>query len=347
MISIVTGCAGMIGSRLASQLLQDGEVVFGLDNLSTGNRKIVEDLQMRYPDFYFIRTNIWDLDINKLKDHHSIRSARVNCIYHLAALADIVDSVKSPSKYFNSNVLATERIAHLAKELNVEKIVYAASSSCYGLIKEYPTSELEKCDPQYPYAMTKFLGEQIIQHYGKVYGVPWVSLRLFNVYSDQAKASKAYGAVLNVFMKQMIDVKPLTVVGDGTQRRDFVYVDDVCRAFIAAARSNVKNEIFNIGGGHGIKINTLGALVYGREDFPRESLPWRAGEPRMTWADISKAAKLLEWEPKVSFEDGMYRVLANAENFSEVPLWSKEDIIKQTSEWSKNIGRDDSWDGVN
>ena len=156
--------------------------------------------------------------------------------------------------------------------------------------------------PQYPYALTKSLGEQIIFHFGKLYKIPVISLRLFNVFGPRARTSGGYGAVFGVFLAQKLAKKPLTVVGDGEQTRDFTFVDDVINAFIEMLDKSIKNEIFNVGSGQTYSVNTLIKLL-GKNKVV--NIPKRPGEPDCTFADISKILKKTKWRPKISFEDGV------------------------------------------
>ena len=206
-------------------------------------------------NFKFIESDINNKNLfNKILDN-------VDIIYHLAALADIVPSIQQPELYFKSNVNGTFNLIRNCKNKNIKKIIYAASSSCYGIPKKYPTAENSPILPQYPYALTKRLGEQIIFHFGNLYKIPIVSLRLFNVYGPRARTSGTYGAVFGVFLAQKLAKKPLTVVGDGKQTRDFTFVYDVVNAFIEVMDKKIKNEIFNIGSGQTHSINSLVSLL--------------------------------------------------------------------------------------
>ena len=174
----------------------------------------------------------------------------IDWVFHLAALADRDPSIEKPEAYFQSNVVGSFNVAKLSAENNVKRVVYAASSSCYGIPKSFPTSEDAGCDPKYPYALTKYLGEQIMMHWNSVYDLPVVCLRLFNVYGPRARTSGTYGAVFGVFLAQKLAGAPFTIVGDGTQTRDFTFVSDVCQAFLTAAESELAGEIMNVGSGN-------------------------------------------------------------------------------------------------
>ena len=233
---------GFIGSHLTEALLEAGRRVRVIDNFACGRRENLANVIGQG------RLELIEADV---RDPSAMSAALrdTDRVFHLAALADIVPSIQSPEAYFRTNVDGTFAVVEAARHNNVRKIVYAASSSCYGIPTSYPTPEAANPDPRYPYALTKYLGEQIVLHWGAVYGIDTVSLRLFNVYGPRVRTAGTYGAVFGVFMAQLLAQKPLTVVGDGTQTRDFVFVTDVARAFIAAAESSVKGEIFNVGTG--------------------------------------------------------------------------------------------------
>ena len=247
---LVTGCAGFIGSHLTETLLNQGFKVYGIDNLSNGKLSNISFFN-KNTNFIFL-----EYDINEIDKFEKVLD-EVDVIYHLAALADIVPSIQNPESYFNSNVNGTFNLIRNCENKKIKKIIYAASSSCYGIPDKYPTSENSPILPQYPYALTKRLGEEIIFHFGNLYKIPVVSLRLFNVYGPRARTSGTYGAVFGVFLAQKLAKKPFTIVGDGEQTRDFTFVDDVVNAFIEMLDTNIKNEIFNVGSGKTYSVNTL------------------------------------------------------------------------------------------
>ena len=181
----------------------------------------------------------------------------VDVVVHLAALSDIVPSINDPKNYINTNIIGTMNVLEAMRFHDVKKIVYSASSSCYGIPKNYPTKENNKIDTRYPYSFSKNIAEQLIQHWSKVYNINFISLRLFNVYGTRSRTHGAYGAALGVFLRQKIANQPFTVVGNGNQKRDFIYVSDVCEAFYKAIKSKKKNFILNIGSGKPQSVNTL------------------------------------------------------------------------------------------
>ena len=253
----------------------------------------------------------------------------VDYVFHFAALADIVPSIENPDNYYHSNVNGTFNVLEACRKHNVKKIVYSASSSCYGIPDEYPTKETAEIRPQYPYALTKNLGEQLIMHWCQIYKLPAVCLRFFNVYGPRSRTSGTYGAVFGVFLAQKLAKKPYTVVGDGTQTRDFTFVSDIVGALIAAAESDVSGEAINIGSDNTYSVNQLVELLGG--DVVH--IPKRPGEPDCTWADISKAKTMLNWSPKVSLEEGVAILLENIDYWREAPVWEEDSIAKATEKW--------------
>jgi UDP-glucose 4-epimerase len=324
--SIVTGGAGFIGSHLVDLLLDNGHKVIVIDNYSTGrpqnldNRKGSSNLQL------------FNVDINDyLLIADFFRDADI--VFHLAALADIVPSIEKPLEYHNSNVNGTFNVLRASYKGGVKRFIYAASSSCYGIPDSYPTNESAEIRPQYPYALTKYIGECYVMHWAQVYKIPAVSLRLFNVYGPRSRTSGTYGAVFGVFLKQKLEGKPFTVVGDGTQTRDFTYVTDVVNAFYAAAMSNISGVILNVGSGGTYSVNRLVDLLGGEKVF----IPKRPGEPDTTFADVAKIKKLLNWEANISFEDGVRKVLDNIDYWRDAPLWEPDSIANATKAWFKYL----------
>ncbi|MEL0246818.1 MAG: GDP-mannose 4,6-dehydratase [Alphaproteobacteria bacterium] len=324
---LVTGCAGFIGSHLTETLLNQGFKVYGIDNLSNGKLSNISFFN-KNTNFIFL-----EYDINEIDKFEKVLD-EVDVIYHLAALADIVPSIQNPKSYFNSNVNGTFNLIRNCENKRVKKIIYAASSSCYGIPDKYPTSENSPILPQYPYALTKRLGEEIIFHFGNLYKIPVVSLRLFNVYGPRARTSGTYGAVFGVFLAQKLAKKPFTVVGDGEQTRDFTFVDDVVNAFIEMMDTNIKNEIFNVGSGKTYSVNTLINLLGSNKIV---NIPKRPGEPDCTFADISKILKKTSWKPKISFEDGVKKLMESIDDFKDAPVWDPLSIENQTKDWFKYL----------
>lgn len=319
--TIVTGGAGFIGSHLVERLLESGHQVTVLDNFSTGRRENLARLKGNK------RLKVVECDITQpLK-------FQADWVFHLAALADIVPSIVKPLDYHRVNVDGTVNVLEAARRAGVKRFIYAASSSCYGIPDKYPTDENADIRPQYPYALTKYIGESYVLHWGKVYKLPVVSLRLFNVYGPRSRTSGAYGAVFGVFLAQKLAGLPFTVVGDGKQTRDFTFVTDVVEAFIKAAKSNISGEVFNVGSGKTYSINTLVKLLGGKVTY----IPKRPGEPDSTQADISKITKMLGWRSKISFGEGVKILLKNIEYWKNAPVWSAAKIKKETKEWFRYL----------
>jgi len=325
---VVTGGAGFIGSHLVDFLIDSGHKVEVIDNLRIGRLENIAH-QLENSSFKFLKADILDYD--------SIESSfkDVDWVFHLAAMADIVPSIENPTEYFKSNVNGTFNVLQACRKYNIKKIIYTASSSCYGIPDDYPTNESAEIRPQYPYALTKNLGEQLVMHWCQLYNLPAVSLRFFNVYGPRARTSGTYGAVFGVFLAQKIANKPFTVVGDGNQTRDFTYVSDIVSAIFAAVSSNVSGEIINIGSNATYSINKLVELLEGDVTY----IPKRPGEPDCTWADISKATNLLDWKPLVSLEDGVKNILSNLDYWKDAPLWDTESIEKATEKWFEYLDK--------
>jgi UDP-glucose 4-epimerase len=322
---VVTGGAGFIGSHLVDRLLADGHEVTVIDNLATGR---VENLAHVAPRIRFVKADVADLDA--LPEHF----AGAEWVFHLAALADIVPSVKEPTAYHRANVDGTLGVLEASRRACVKRFVYAASSSCYGIPDRYPTPETQAAAPEYPYALTKWIGEQMVLHWAKLYSLPAVSLRFFNVYGPRSRTSGSYGAVFGVFLAQKLAGKPFTVVGDGKQSRDFTFVTDVVDAIVRAAGSDVTGEVFNVGTGDPQTVNRLVELLGG--DVVH--IPKRPGEPDCTMADATKLRSMLGWTPRVSFEAGVKQMLEHIDLWRSAPVWTTDKIAEATKDWFAAFG---------
>jgi len=324
-VTIVTGGAGFIGSHMVDLLIDKGHKVHVIDNLQGGRESNIAH-HLNNPKFSF--TNI---DIRELDNKDPIfKNAKYVC--HFAGIGDIVPSIENPLDYIDVNLNGTIKVLECSRYAGVEKFVYAASSSCYG-IAEVPTSEKHKIQPEYPYALSKYLGEQAAFHWNKVYGIPVNSIRIFNAYGTRSRTSGAYGAVFGVFLRQKIENKPLTVVGDGSQRRDFLYVTDVASAFLAALETEMTGEIWNLGASNPQSVNKIVELL----DSEVTYIPKRPGEPECTFADTTKIRDELNWEDKVSFEDGVKNLLRNIDYWKNAPLWTPDTIAIATKSWFKYL----------
>ncbi len=323
---LVTGGCGFIGSHLVDKLIAEDHEVIVIDNMSTGRIKNLEH-QKFYEKLKIIKADINDGEAIGHFFHG------VDWVFHLAALADIVPSIQSPDKYFRSNVDGTFSILQHARQAGVKKFLYTASASCYGIPDIYPTPEDAYIRPEYPYALTKNIGEQLVLHWGRVYNFPVLSLRLFNVYGPRSRTSGTYGAVFGVFLAQKLAGKPYTVVGDGTQTRDFTFVTDTVDAFITAAKSDIVNEIFNVGSGNTYSVNRLVELLGGEVIY----IPKRPGEPDCTFAETTKIREMLGWNAKVTLEAGVQEILKNIEYWREAPVWTPDTIAEVTEDWFKYL----------
>jgi UDP-glucose 4-epimerase len=325
-IAVVTGGAGFIGSHMVDCLLGRGMVVRVIDNLTGGRESNLAhhagnaDLSLERAD---IRTLAPDAPLFK----------GVRYVFHFAGIGDIVPSIEHPIDYMDTNIQGTVRVLECARHAGVAKLVYAASSSCYGLAAT-PTREDHPIAPQYPYALSKHLGEQAVFHWHKVYRLPVNAIRIFNAYGTRVRTTGVYGAVFGVFLKQKLAGKPFTVVGDGTQRRDFLYASDVAAAFLAAAETDKTGEIWNLGAGKPQSVNRLVELIGG----PVVYIPKRPGEPDVTWADIGKITRDLGWEARVSFEEGVARLMAEIDKWRDAPLWDPDSIQVATKSWFEALG---------
>lgn len=322
MKTLVTGGAGFIGSHLVDRLLSLGHSVTVLDNFSTGRKKNLED-HKNNPNL-----QIQSAELSSFGEIEKFFKG-IDWVFHIAALADIVPSIQNPLNYHQSNVDGTISVLEAARKYKIKKIIYAASSSCYGIPKIYPTPETAPIQPQYPYALTKNIGEQMLMHWGNIYKLPVIALRFFNVFGPRSRTTGTYGAVFGVFLAQKLNDQPFTVVGDGSQTRDFTFVSDVVDACVVAAQSNIHQEIFNVGSGRAVSVNHLVELLGGTVTY----IPKRPGEPDCTQADISKIKRILNWKPKVSFEEGVELLLKNIKDWKEAPVWTKETIEEATKEW--------------
>ncbi|MBF0162199.1 MAG: GDP-mannose 4,6-dehydratase [Magnetococcales bacterium] len=334
-IAVVTGGAGFIGSHMVDRLLREGYTVRVVDNLTGGRLSNLAHLE-RTADF-----SLEECDIRDLSPDSSVFSD-VSYVFHFAGIGDIVPSIEQPIDYMATNVQGTVRVLEAARHggrATLKRFVYAASSSCYGLA-ETPTREDYPMQPQYPYALSKYQGEQVVLHWGQVYDMPVNSMRIFNAYGPRVRTTGAYGAVFGVFFRQKLAGKPYTVVGDGTQTRDFIYVTDVAEAFFLAAHHPHLGEIYNIGADKPQSVLHLvellgGSVANGDVVF----LPKRPGEPDCTWANTEKITRLLGWKPSVDFKTGVSIMLQDIDKWQDAPLWDADSIAKATATWFRHMDK--------
>ncbi len=329
MKTLVTGGAGFIGSHLCELLLSRGHDVVAVDSLACGRLSNFASFD-KHPRFRFVQADIRDID--------ALRPAfeGIEWAFHLAGLADIVPSIEQPDNYYSTNVTGTFNVLECARGHGIKRLVYAASSSSYGIPDVYPTPETSPIRPQYPYALTKHMGEELVLHWAQTYKLPALSLRLFNVYGPRSRTTGAYGAVFGVFLAQKLNGKPFTVVGDGKQTRDFTFVTDVAEAFLRAAESRLSGEAMNVGSNNHYSVNRLVQLLDGDVVY----IPKRPGEPDCTYADVSKIRRLLGWEVRVSFEEGVGRMLERLNDWRDAPVWDPGSINKATASWFRYLGKE-------
>lgn len=291
---LVTGGAGFIGSNLVDKLIDEGHTVIVLDDLSAGK---IENVN-RNATFYKV-------DISK---SHLVRTGwykvimrGVDAIFHLAALARVQPSIEDPVKYNDVNVNGTLNMLKAAVDSGVKRFVFSSSSSVYGdVIQEnLPTNERSALTPMSPYALHKLIGEQYCSLFSKLYGLETISLRYFNVYGERQPLEGAYCLVMGIFANQVLNGNPLTINGDGLQRRDFTYVGDVVRANILAANTESYNTVFNIGNGNNYSVNELADMISKSSTrIHRDPVI----EPRETLSDNFKAWEILGWRPTANLK---------------------------------------------
>lgn len=314
---LVTGGAGFIGSNLVDELMTQGVETIVLDDLSEGKLENIERW-LKHPKFTFVEGSILDYDLVRRACDH------VSCVFHLAADSRIQTGISDPRHSIETNVVGTANVAEAARQMGVQRIVYSASSSAYGrkndklleggllaegskgLREDLPTDCLN------PYSMSKKAGEDIMDVYHRLYGISTISLRYFNVYGPRHQEEGRYATVIAIFRKQLRSDQPMTIVGDGQQRRDFTFVGDVVRANMLAMMNREATGVFNIGTGTNYSIVELAMEVSGkttlRSDGDRPDvtfLPPRLGEARITLADSTKAKELLGWEPLIDLRQGL------------------------------------------
>lgn len=324
---IVTGGAGFIGSNLTEKLVSLGHKVTVIDNLSTGRSS---NLKKVLNKIKFVKA-----DISKLKNLNDKIFNNVDWVFHVAGIADIVPSIETPEKYYKSNVTGTLNILEKSRKNNVKKFIYAASASCYGIPSKFPTKENSKINPEYPYALSKYLGEQLVMHWAKIYNMPNISLRFFNVYGPKSRTTGAYGAMFGVFLAQKLNNKPLTIVGSGQQTRDFIHVYDLVDAIIKTANKSKVNKIFNVASGIETSVNKIAKIIGGKT----VKIPKRPGEPDRSQADISRIKKEINWKPKIDINKGVSLMMKIISYWNDAPVWTPNKIKKATKTWFEQLSK--------
>jgi len=322
---LVTGGAGFIGSNLVDKLVQKDHKVIVLDNFSTGRRSHLSQHNKK-------NVKIIKVDISGKKSLDKYFK-NIDYVFHLAGLADIVPSIEDPNKYFKSNVVGTFNVIQAAKKAKIKKFIYAASASCYGIPNKFPIREDAKINPMYPYAFTKWQAEELIMHWAKIYNFPAISFRFFNAYGPRSRTSGAYGAVFGVFLAQKFANKPLTIVGDGKQTRDFIHVYDLVDAMILAVKKTKNCEIYNLASGKEVSVNYIANVISDKKVY----IPKRPGEPDRSLADISKIKLELNWKPKIDINTGIKMLMKNINEWKDAPVWTPETIDHVTKAWFKYL----------
>lgn len=288
---IVTGGCGFIGGHLVDKLIELGHQVLVIDDLSSTETD----------EFYFNHSaTYYKKDIcNKEEMEHLFEG--VDYIFHMAAESRIQPSILNPTRSYSVNCLGTLNILELAKKFGIKRIMFSSTSSVYGLTETFPTREDSTLDCLNPYAHSKYLGEELFKNYAKNYNVESVIFRYFNVFGDRAPKRGQYAPVTSIFLNQLNLGRNLTVVGDGSQKRDFVHVQDIVSANILAMNYHGKlfAEIINIGSGYNLSIKDLSEMISDNIEY----LPTRDGESKITLADITKLKTILGFEPIIHIQN--------------------------------------------
>lgn len=288
---IVTGGAGFIGSNLVDLLINEGHQVDVIDNFSSGKKENCND-----------KAKYHNIDISDQSNYDTLKKIldKSDGVFHLAALPRVQESIDNPLHFEKNNTLSTINILKACADMNVKRLVYSASSSAYGNTINLPSKEEDPIDPISPYAMQKYYGEVACRMFANVYGIETVSLRYFNVYGERQSLEGAYALVMCVFARQRLNNEPMTIRGDGEQRRDFTHVKDIAKANLLAMSSEKvgDGEVINIGNSDNRSVNQIAAMIGG----PTVTVD-PVVEPRETLADNSKAKKLLGWEPSIVIEE--------------------------------------------
>jgi nucleoside-diphosphate-sugar epimerase len=294
---IVTGGAGFIGSHLVNALIKEGFEVSIIDNFSTGKKENINP-----------KAKFFNLDVRNLEDIKSVFSG-AKYVFHLAAIPSVQYSIEFPKETNEINAVGTLNVLIAAKDAGVKRVILSSSCSIYGDADKLPTDERSEAKPKSPYALHKYISEQYCKLFSEIYNLETVCLRYFNVYGPGQSSTGAYASVIAKFLDMKNKNMTLTITGDGMQTRDYVNVSDVVNANILASRSARvgKGEVINIGAGKSYSVNEIAALIGGPSEFIASRI-----EPKNVAADITLAKSLLNWESKVTFENGMKELLQNS-----------------------------------
>ncbi len=302
---LVTGGAGFIGSHLVDRLLKEGFEVTVVDNLSTGQRENITQHKDR-KDFHFIKGDIQDRTLVKKAVEN------VDAVFHEAARVSVPKSVENPLLTNEVNVSGTLNLLEACRNSDLKRFIHASSSSIYGETEMLPKHEMQMPQPISPYAVSKLAAENYVKIYHRVYGLNTVCLRYFNVYGPRQIYS-AYSGVIPIFINRLLNNEPPIIYGDGKQTRDFTFVQDVVEAnMLALTKETAIGEIFNIATGTQITINQLATMlqqIMNKTDLKPEYTDPRPGDIKHSYADITKAKKLLQYEPRVFIKDGLTRLV--------------------------------------
>lgn len=306
---LITGAAGFLGSALANQLAREGHVVRALDDLSNGDDgNLFEDVHFTRGDVND-RPKLWTL----LQD--------VDCVYHLAARVRVAESLLYPREYNNVNVGGTVSLMEAMRDVGVRRVVFASSGAVYDDQQEQPLKEDALTLPRSPYAVSKLAAEYYVRTIGSLWGIETVSLRIFNAYGPGQQLPPSHPPVVPNWLRQAVRGGSLVLHGDGKQTRDFVYVDDVARALVAAATApNVDRSVINVGGGNEIRLRDLAQMMLDITGSDAEIIYTPRNDPGVSrmCADLTLAKKSLGFEPRISLEDGLKRTLEEDPRFKRV-----------------------------
>ena len=286
-LSVVTGGAGFIGSNLVERLLERGDQVVVIDNESANTH----DEVYWNPNAMNVKGDVTDFSL--------LKNACINadCIYHLAADISIQYSIENPTESYKNNVVGTLNVLEVARVLGIKKVVFSSTAAIYGSTSE-PCLETDRPDPLNPYSVSKLAGENLMKMYNDLYGIETVSLRYFNVYGNRQAHKGQYAPVIGIFQKQKFEGKPLTIIGDGNQTRDFIHVADVAHANMMVAEKDIVG-VFNVGSGTEYSVNQIASLT--NNPHGTTTMPSREGEARRSISDNSKL-KNIGWQPRIGLE---------------------------------------------